>query len=152
MVTRDILKHIERHSRVFVWLSGIAGGFLCLGYPSSNQRWPRKIDSIGWEQCRKEKVSVDAGHDFGGWLYSLCLNNICGHSTPYWPKWTKRLWAIFTGHTSLFIKKSLFSVTLVIYALSICLPKRQTFHCPQSPTSSNHCCLPIRLVEKLVWF
>ncbi len=50
------------------------------------------------------------------------------------------------------LKKSLFSVTLLIYALSICLPKRQKFHSPQSPTSSNNCWLAIRLVEKLVCF
>ncbi len=30
-------------------------GFPYLGYPSSNQTWPREIDSNDWEQWRKEK-------------------------------------------------------------------------------------------------
>ncbi len=30
----------------------------CIGYPSSNQTWRRKIDSNGWEQWRKQKCRL----------------------------------------------------------------------------------------------
>ncbi len=32
--------------------------FLYLGYSSSNQTWPRKIDSNGWEEKNEEKKNV----------------------------------------------------------------------------------------------